>query len=305
MRRISNKSQRTRFHWRRSPVCTVAGLLILAATAAWGQQSPLVVGNSTAILDPIGRPFKGEAGRSNSSGRVEIRETASGMIVPATQEQDLIDLHNPLVDTAYIGQGVIGPDTGLFSITYVTNKVSNSNATYYARVFDWTTPAGSIYYVDSAPFAGKLSGTINPQFGALTLTGPDSDGDGLPDAWELENGLDDGIADTDGDGYDDWFEVFHGDYLQMVEPDQPLTIQINSPTEGGAEPYSVSWWTIPVPNMSYHLQFRPLLENEAAYSNVWSGTATDHYLDVDVHDWAGTNNPPKGFFRVIVPYNKP
>lgn len=305
MRRISNKAQRTRFHWQRSPVCTVAGLLILAATAAWGQQSPLVVGNSTAILDPIGRPFKGEAGSPDLLGRVEIRATASGgAIVPATEEQGLIDLHNPLVTNAYIGQGMIGADSGMFSVTFTESELSNL-VTYYARVFDWTTPAGSIYYVDSAPFAGMASGTINPEFGALTLTGPDRDGDGLPDAWELENGLDDDNADTDGDGYDDWFEVFHGDYLQMVEPDQPLTIQINSPTEGGAEPYSVSWQTIPVPNMSYHLQFRPLLENEAAYSNVWTGTATDHYLDVDVHDWAGTNNPPKGFFRVIVPYTKP
>jgi hypothetical protein len=175
------------------------------------------------------------------------------------------------------------------------------------RVFDGPKKEESIYYTDSAPFAGKPSGTINPQFGALMLTGPDSDGDGLPDAYEELIGTSIFETDTDGDGYDDWFEVFYGnaEQEQIITPDPPLAIQINTPPEGESEPYSVSWWTIPFSNMLYHLQFRPLWEDGEVYSNIWSRTATDDYLDVEVQDWAGTNDPPKGFFRVIVPYNKP
>ena len=67
----------------------------------------------------------------------------------------------------------------------------------------------------------------------------------------------------------------------------------------------MSWWTIPVPGMTYHLQYRPQWVDEEAYSNIWSGTATETLLDIDVQDWVGTNEPPKGFFRVTVPYPGP
>jgi hypothetical protein len=146
--------------------------------------------------------------------------------------------------------------------------------------------------------AWKLRSTGEPDI--------DSDGDGIPDAFE------DGVTgtspsewDTDGDGYSDWFEVMYGYEDQPKVSDPPLEVQIQTPAESGEDVYSVSWWTIPFSNMLYQLQFRPELAGGASFSNIWSGTATDDHLVIDVQDWVGTNEPPKGFFRVTVPYEGP
>lgn len=308
MRRTFKCGHVGRFRRRLIPGCGLAGLVIVIAVAAQAQEPVLVVGNAMAVNDPLGRPFRGINGSPELSARVEIRATFGGGILSPTNEEARLDSLNPLMRVSYIGHDVPIADSGLFSETFASNEL-HSATSYYARAFDWTSRDTSIYYADSLPFAGMPSGTINPEFGALALTGPDSDGDGLPDAWEMENGLNPGEPDTDGDGYDDWFEAFHGDYMQSTEPDPKLVLQINPP-QIEADPYTVSWWTIPVPGMTYYLQYRPQMpqpdeDDGYAFSNVWNGAATDTLLDIDVQDWVGTNVPPKGFFRVTVPYSKP
>lgn len=308
MRRTFKCGHVGRFRRRLIPGCGLAGLVIVIAVAAQAQEPVLVVGNAMAVNDPLGRPFRGINGSPELSARVEIRAIFGGGILSPTNEEARLDSLNPLMRVSYIGHDVPIADSGLFSETFASNEL-HSATSYYARAFDWTSRDTSIYYADSLPFAGMPSGTINPEFGALALTGPDSDGDGLPDAWEMENGLNPGEPDTDGDGYDDWFEAFHGDYMQSTEPDPKLVLQINPP-QIEADPYTVSWWTIPVPGMTYYLQYRPQMpqpdeDDGYAFSNVWNGAATDTLLDIDVQDWVGTNVPPKGFFRVTVPYSKP
>ncbi len=60
---------------------------------------------------------------------------------------------------------------------------------------------------------------------------PDTDGDGLADGWEEENGLDPEEEDSDGDEWTDYEEVFgHSD------PDDDLD-----------HPYSGGWERSPVP----------------------------------------------------------
>jgi len=63
----------------------------------------------------------------------------------------------------------------------------------------------------------------------------------------------------------------------------------------------VSWETIAVPNMTYQLQFRPWLQDETAYSNVWSTVATDTNVEYDVESILQEDSPAKGFFRVVIP----
>lgn len=282
--------------------------LAMLPIGAHAQDISISVGNNIPVQDFLGHVFPGTPGNPDGSCQVEIRQTHTGnVILPPAHGQ--LETYNPLITNSHLGRGVVGTDhSGTYSETFKDRSVLATNSTYYARVFDLS----KIYYADTAPFFGPPSGvsSINPEFRTnrlLVSTGEadvDSDDDGIPDAMEMEMGLDPSSPDTDGDGFDDFFEAINDTYLRPTEPDR-LTIQINAPSEGAVEPYSVSWDSFRLPNMWYHLQFRPLLDGGAAFSNIWSGTATDEYLDVNVQDWAGTNDPPKGFFRVLVPYGLP
>ena len=309
MRRTFKCGHAGRFRRRLIPGCGLAGLVIVIAVAAQAQEPVLVVGNAMAVNDPLGRPFRGINGSPELSARVEIRATFGGRILSPTNEEAQLDFFNPLMRVSYIGHDVPIADSGLFSETFASNEL-HSATSYYARAFDWTSRDTSIYYADSLPFAGMPSGTINPEFGPLVRVDGeedvDTDGDGLPDAFEDgETGTIPSEWDTDGDGFNDWFEAYYGEYMDPNAPTNALEVQINAPENAAVDPHTVSWWTIPVPGMTYHLQYRPQWVDEEAYSNIWSGTATETLLDIDVQDWVGTNEPPKGFFRVVVPYDGP
>jgi murein DD-endopeptidase MepM/ murein hydrolase activator NlpD len=49
--------------------------------------------------------------------------------------------------------------------------------------------------------------------------GPDADGDGLPDDWEVAHGTDPNVADSDHDGLTDGFETRHGSDATQVDAD--------------------------------------------------------------------------------------
>ena len=143
-------------------------------------------------------------------------------------------------------------------------------------------------------------------FGALQLVSGeediDTDGDGIPDAMESEIlGTSPTDRDTDGDGYSDYFEAVHREYMHAKEPDEPLSVQINPPVLVESDPYTVSWWTIPVPGMQYRLEYTDALLVPEAFVEVWSGTATATNVEVDVDEWVRTNSLLKGFFRVLIP----
>lgn len=302
---------KTKIHVKVLAATAMLALAILPVAAS-AQGISLAVGNTVPVQNVLGRNLLGNNGDPDHSSRVEIRQTwTGGQILAPTNEQSQIDTYNPLITNSHLGRGVLGSNPGIYSETFTNRSVLATNSTYYVRVFNQPDPAAAIYYADTAPFFGppvEVS-SVNPEFGALKRVDGeedvDTDGDGLPDAFEDgETGTIPSEWDTDGDGFSDWFEAYYDAYMDPNAPTNALEVQINAP-QLAADPHTVSWWTIPVPGMTYHLQYRSQWVDEEAFSNIWSGTATETLLDVDVQDWVGTNEPPKGFFRVVVPYAGP
>lgn len=300
---------KTNIHSNTLGLAAVLALAVLPV-AARAQGTSLSVGNSVPVQNALGRNWLGSSWDSNNASRVEIRETwTAGTILAPTNDPGEIETFNPLVRVSYLGCNSIGANPGLFASIF--EERLSTNVTYYARVFDAPTVTGALYYADSTGFSGPPDyvADLNVAFGPsmLVRTGApdnDTDGDGIPDELEGVVHTDPTNPDTDGDGYDDWFEAHYSEYLSPTDPDRPLEIQIHDP-QALAEPHTVSWWTIPVPDMEYQLEYTDALPYEGAFTApVTNVTATDTNLVVPVEDWV-TNGLFKGFFRVKVPYEGP
>jgi hypothetical protein len=275
-----------------------------------GIAPPLYVGNSTAVTNALGRNLPGSwAGGPTTAARVEIREMGSGIVPPDIETGAGNDAANPLVRVSYIGNNVLGSNPGKFSEIF-TNRLEDGKS-YFARVYDDPSASAALYYADSASFQDvppdqrNTVTSVGVFFQALRLVNgeedADTDGDGIPDAMENEvTGTSPTQWDTDGDGFNDYFEVMHSDYLDP-KISNPIDLLIHAPENIGAPfvlsgPHSVSWWTIP--GVFYRLGYYALAEDAADYIEIWSGTATETNLEVDVQDSVDTESQ-KGFFRVF------
>jgi hypothetical protein len=281
-----------------------AVLLFVAGLA--GAQVPagsLTVENQTALTDVIGRTLPGTWGFPDTAARVEIRKAVSGGKPPPDPATGEGEPEN-LVLASHMGKGILGSNPGRFSEVF-TNRLGAGS--FYARVYDQPAAGSSLYYRDSSLFTDDGSAQYAyPNFAGggwylIQTSAPDTDndGDGIPDALELDMALDPNSSDSDDDGYPDLFEVLYSDYLNPAEPDAPFLVAIELPAPEETDPYVVSWDTIPVPGMAYRLEYTDALPFEEAFTEtIWSGTATDTTLTVDVDEWVRTNDILKGFFRV-------
>lgn len=291
---------KAQLHWHATGIACV--LLWLAAVSGMAQiVSPLAVGNVTPATDVLGRTLPGND-LDPDPCLVEIRKAGpGGYIAPPDPVTGAGDTNNnPLVRNTHIGHGAIGARSGLFSEIF-TNRLE-SGVSYFARVFDRPAAEAALYYADSALFDEPPSDATVREvtFGTMRLVSGeadvDNDGDGIPDALELEEfGTDPTAKDTDEDGYDDGFEVAYDDYLDPGEPDVN-EIRVTG-QEGGGD-YWAAWWAIP--GVTYRLEFRPAWIDGTAYSQVWSGAASGTNVEISVQNWMQTNSP-KGFFRYTVP----
>lgn len=276
-------------------------VFLLAAAVARAQVGSLIVGNSAPVTNALGQPFQGVNGFPEISARVEIREVGPGIAAPDPGTGEGNGAVNPLVRASYIGHDVPFANSGLFSETF-SNRLAEG-AWYFARVYDAPAPGSSLYYANSVAFEGPPSSvsSIDVVFqGRRLVNGEpdlDTDGDGIPDAMELDMGLDYYNPDTDGDGFADRFEELN-EYVDPREA-RALDLWIQAPS-AGADWHSVGWWTIP--GVAYRLEFRPQwVDGEPYITDVWTGVASGTEigtLEVDVEDWV-TNSPFMGFFRVF------
>ena len=298
-------------------------MMTMGGARADGIVSPLYLYNTNPVTDVLWHNLPGSYDGSNSAARVEIRVagTNSHVVVfapdPLTGEGN--EAANPLFLVSYMGDGFpIDVNPGKFSVC-LTNRLPSASTNiiwFFTRVYDNPSVSNAIYYADSQVFKDV---PVDQRYTETTLTVAfqsrhrvdgttdlDSDGDGIPD--DIENnvtGTDPNMWDSDEDGYSDWFEAHYSEYMHPNQKDARLVIYINTPVNEGVDPHMVSWDTIPVPDMMYRLDYRPKWVDGDSYSNIWSGTATETNLEVDVEDWVQTNSPVKGFFRVTVPYAGP
>ena len=278
---------------------------------------PVTLSNPEPVKDAIGRNLPGNRERPDIASRVEIRSVGTGIVAPDPQTGESDEAANPLVASSFIGENVIGANPGKFSHTFSDRSALAGGA--FARVYDNYASQGAVYYWDSQIIQDvptnqwQVTPSLHVVFGERQVIDtvnypgdPDTDGDGIPD--EMENnitGTSPNDPDHDGDGFSDLFEVLFSDYLNPTEADARLELAIHAPAELSGDPHTVSWDTIAVPNMTYRLEFTDELDFENPYiEEIWSGTATETHLVVDVEDWV-TNSLHKGFFRVVVPYDVP
>ena len=288
---------------------------------------PVTLGNSEPVKDAIGRKLPGQNSLPDYSPRVEIRAVGAGIVAPDPKTGESDEAANPLIAQSFIGENVLSDHSGKFSHTFIDRR--ELSAGNFVRVYDHYAPEWAIYYWDSIVFQDvssnlwSMTPSLDVVFGSRRVVDtenysgdPDTDGDGIPDALEMGLNLDPNSPDTDGDGYSDLFEVLYGQWMQPSEPDPSLTVELaregaweeepgGAPEDGPLPPLTLSWDTIPVPDMEYVVQFRSLWEDDEAYSNIWRGVHTDERIELDVQEWLDRSGFERGFFRVRVPYALP
>src|SRR5215213_9708909 len=196
---------------------------------------------------------------------------------------------------ANVGWISLGSGAPVNGIRYQNNSASDYGVNHdgagnlrgyaYGANIGWITftnrdAAGGTYQGPKVDLlTGKLSGFLwSANCGWISLSnaaahvqtdtiipGIDTDGDGIPDAWEREKfgGLltvANGSSDTDGDGFKDISE-----YLADTNPNDPLSFLsiTNYNIAAGGSPLSLTWRS--QPTRQYHVQERTLVD-----SGIWS-----------------------------------
>ena len=151
--------------------------------------------------------------------------------------------------------------SGNIVLTFPPVPASATNATY-ARFRISTDPAAT-------NATGAVANGEVEDYPALLL---DSDGDGLPDAWEVDNfgdiGITDGSADQDGDGFRDGDEYVAG----TLATNNQSYLRIDSLAPLGANQYVLTWPSIA--GRQYHVAVKTNLFAPAFVTNLANIPAT-------------------------------
>ncbi len=127
------------------------------------------------------------------------------------------------------------------------------------------------------------------------LTSADVDGDGMPDLWEMQNGLavfvPDGTSDSDGDGFDN-----HAEWLAGTDPHNAASVLKLSAAPAGGGTVQLSFQAMA--GRSYTLLAAPVADAEVWFS-------VTNLAAVATNRTVFLNQPASGaqFYRLVTPSN--
>jgi len=170
-------------------------------------------------------------------------------------------------------------------LTFLVGRIEWS----YIQLSPAGDPLTEIFTDYNALTASITTGTRTPDFPG----GLDTDGDGMPDGWEVFYGLNkdlkDGKTDTDGDSLDNLHE-----YIAHTNPRLPQSVlRVTAIQQAGGQNYLLTWQS--VAGLTYRIESASSLGGQWAFvKNVDSaGTGTTSTTVVGA--------PPRRFFRVVTP----
>jgi len=225
-------------------------------------------------------------------------------------EAELIILINPVITVAPVNQSVVAGGSATFSvgfagnpspfgvewrqgsITMASNTVSGPSSFFILANAHPTN--GATWRVIVRNLARNIPSGENRTFNLTVL--PDSDGDGLPDAWETTYPTAaSGAEDTDLDGLTNLQE-----YRAGTDPTNALSYLRVDTIALASESNLVSLRFLATSNKTYTIQHRNAVDG-AAWNRLADVLAAPTNRVVEIIDTNGPATNPQGYYRLATP----
>jgi hypothetical protein len=238
-------------NWNANTDADLAGYKVYSGTQSGTYGSPVDVHNVTSYqIDNItsGSTYYVAVSAYDTSGNESTRSTETNVCIPVpdtTPPTGSVRINSGTATTSSrtVTLTLSASDTG-GSVTGM--KVSNDGVTYSAEIaysssYSWTLSSGDgtkTVYVLFKDAAGNWMGS--PATASITLL-LDTDSDGMPDAWEIANGLNpndpsDAFLDSDQDGI-----INYNEFVANLNPNDPTDScpSVNAGTSQNVAPQRV------------------------------------------------------------------